>query len=84
MNANIENILTVDPERTEGRMMFDELCQLLDSVESTTKRLAIIEKLADFFHQIMLNKAMTINEQSAEIVRVIYLCSGRVSHTPIL
>ncbi len=52
--------------------MFEELCQVFERIEATTKRLLINEILVEFFVKMM-------KENPGELVPVIYLSLCRVS-----
>ena len=51
--------------------MFEELCQVFDRIEATTKRLVINDILTEFFVKVM-------KDHPDELVPVIYLCLCRV------
>lgn len=63
-------------------VLFSELSAVLDKIEGTTKRLEITDYLTEFFATIM-TAALEQEGRINDLVKIVYLCSSRVSERNI-
>lgn len=65
-------------------MPFSNLCDVLDKIEATTKRLEINDLLTDFFVKTMQDTEMDKESKCQDLVKIVYLCLSRVLHPLII
>lgn len=63
-------------------VLFSELSAVLDKIDGTTKRLEIADYLTEFFAAIM-TAALKHEGRINDLVKIVYLCSSRVTKRSI-